>query len=109
MMTTRHFRMSPEEVMGRPSSPATDVYYAAYFLVELVTAAEPFPIDEEFAYMEAVRHGHPELPPGLPVEVTRAFDPDPIARPSLSELEAALRETERARPRRSWWSRWFGR
>lgn len=116
MMTNRHFRMSPEEVTGRPTGTASDVYFAAYFLVELITNAEPYPIDEFTTYLEAVSSGHPDVPDGLPPEVTRAFDPDPSARPTLGELAAALRGEPRrapdpaqAAPRRSWWSRWFGR
>jgi FHA domain len=116
MMTMRHFRMSPEEVMGRPTGPASDVFFAAYLLVELITNREPFPIDELTTYLEAVRNGHPDVPDDLPAEVTRAFEPDPTARPTMAELAAALRgETRRApdpaeaEPRRSWWSRLFGR
>ncbi|HEX7702355.1 MAG TPA: hypothetical protein VF403_16565, partial [Kofleriaceae bacterium] len=84
---------------------------------ELITNREPFPIDEFTTYLEAVRNGHPDVPEDLPAEVTRAFEPDPTARPTLGELAAALRgETRRApdpaaeaEPRRSWWSRLFGR
>jgi hypothetical protein len=115
MMTSRHFRMSPEEVTGRPIGPASDVYFAAYLLVELITNAEPYPIDELTTYLEAVSSGHPDVPEDLPPEVARAFDPDPSARPTLAELAAALRgettrapDPARAEPRRSWWSRWFG-
>ncbi|MEO8841922.1 MAG: serine/threonine-protein kinase [Kofleriaceae bacterium] len=115
MMTMRHFRMSPEEVMGRPTGPASDVYFAAYLLVELITNHEPYPIEEFTTYLEAVRNGHPDVPDDLPAEVTRAFEPDPSARPTLGELAAALRgepprapEASEPAPRRSWWSRWFG-
>jgi serine/threonine-protein kinase len=110
MLTSRHYRISPEEITANNIvSPATDVYFAAYFLVELITGAEPFPTGETFAYLNAVKHGHPEIPPGLPPEVTRAFDLDPTARPSAAELATALRSEPAPPRRRSWWSRLFGR
>jgi len=109
MMTSRHYRISPEEInAGHAVSTATDVYFAAYFLVELISNAEPFPTGETFAYLNAVKHGHPEVPAGLPPEVARAFDLDPTARPSMTELAEALRSTPKPPPPRSWWSRLFG-
>jgi hypothetical protein len=109
MMTSRHYRISPEEInAGHAASTATDVYFAAYFLVELVANAEPFPTGETFAYLNAVKQGHPEVPAGLPAEVTRAFDLDPTVRPSMAELAAALRREPEPPRRRSWWSRLFG-
>jgi hypothetical protein len=90
MMPVLHFRHSPEEVTSEATGPATDVFYAAYLLVELVTCDEPYPTRESFRYLQAVQTGGVELPAGLPA-IARAFDPDPAARPSIARLGTLLR------------------
>jgi hypothetical protein len=90
VMMSRHFRTSAEELMHGRAAATTDVYYAAYLLVELVTGHEPFPVHDRLAYLTAVRSGRAELPAGFPA-LSRAFDPDPAARPSFGELAALLR------------------
>jgi serine/threonine-protein kinase len=89
MMTPRHFRTSPEELAGGVATPATDVFFAAYFLVELITGREPDPSGE--AYATAIARAGADLPAGLLSLVTRALAPDPATRPSLAQLAAALR------------------
>jgi hypothetical protein len=84
-----HLRASPEELLGRGTGPATNVFYAAYLLVELVAGREPFR-GRDLDYLKAVRDGHVDLPDNLP-PIHAAFSPDPAARPLMVELAALLR------------------
>ncbi|HEY0482948.1 MAG TPA: serine/threonine-protein kinase [Kofleriaceae bacterium] len=90
MVAVRHFRRSPEEILREASGPATDVFYAAYLLAELVTGEEPYPTEDPFAYLQAVSGGQVQLPADLP-KIARAFDPDPAARPSIARFATLLR------------------
>lgn len=87
MMTARHFRRCPEDL----ATPASDAFFAAYFLVELITGREPYPTDDAMGYLTAVARGDFEVPAGLPAQVARALSPDPAARPTVGQLAAALR------------------
>jgi hypothetical protein len=91
MMTPRHFRLSPEECNGWPTGPATDVFYAAYFAVELVLGYEPYPTGELVTYMDHIVKGMVELPDLPPSVLVRAFSPEPSSRPTLAQLASALR------------------
>ena len=91
MMTPRHFRVSPEELAGDAATPATDAFFAAYFLIELITGREPYPTGDAMAYATAIARGGAEVPAGLPTLVARALAPDPAGRPSVAQLAAALR------------------
>src|SRR5258708_5820179 len=115
-MTPRHFRMAPEEISGRKAGPALDVYFAGYFLFELLAGREPFPVHDETAYLTAVRDGamSGELAP-LKVHdlVHRCLTPDVTARPTASELARALRALGGPAPRTMpppgtsrWWKFW---
>ncbi len=91
--------MSPEQAAGDEIGPATDVYSLALSLYELwagynpVVASTPAAtarrIGSELPSLADVR---PELPPALPATIDAALAPEPVDRPGLPELGAALAE-----------------
>jgi FHA domain len=95
-LSALHFRYSPEELAGKTTGPATDVFWAAYLLIELITCGEPYPTESFATYMDAVRHGQVHLPDDIP-PIARAFDPDPAARPSIARFATLLRWDARRR------------
>ncbi len=91
--------MSPEQATGDEIGPATDVYSLALSLYELwagynpVVASTPAAtarrIGSELPSLGDVR---PELPPALHATIDAALAPEPVDRPGLPELGAALAE-----------------
>ena len=95
MTAVRHFRRSPEEIVREAEGPATDVFFAAYLLVELVTGGEPFPTEDSFGYLQAVTGGKARIPASIP-QVARALLPDPAERPAMARFATQLRWAARA-------------
>ena len=90
--------MAPELAVGKPASPASDVYALAVTLYEALAGRPPY-VGED-PQLVLYQHRFEELPP-LPAEVpeslaavvTRALLKDPEARwQSAAEMAAALRE-----------------
>jgi eukaryotic-like serine/threonine-protein kinase len=104
--------LAPEQVLGRPATPASDVYAVGVVMYQLLAGRPPFTGDTS-----RVIHGHAfELPPalrslrpGLPEAVygavDAALDKDPDRRPVVADLAASLvdhgprRPPSRIRPR----------
>jgi hypothetical protein len=100
--------MSPEQALGRPAGPPSDLYSLALTLYEGLTGANP--LRGETVAATAARIGTPVEPlkdrrPDLPARLCRAVDqalaPEPARRGTLEELRDALESAlvERA-PRR---------
>lgn len=102
-MTMRHFITGPDELRGHAHGPKTEVYFLAALLFQLLAGREPYPIESEFAYLQAVRGGAripleealPDTPPALAEIIERCLDVTPAVRPDLQELAAALRGASR--------------
>lgn len=83
--------MSPEQIMGSPVGPATDVFALGGVLVFAATGNGPFGGDDATLeeILQRVRHGEPLLdavPPGLRGLLARCLVKDPGRRPSLETL-----------------------
>lgn len=88
--------ISPEQAMGRPVSPASDIYSLGVVAHEMLTGNRPF--DEGSPVATAMAHIHnapPPLPPGTPQPlagvVLACLAKDPKHRPgSAADVAAAL-------------------
>jgi serine/threonine-protein kinase len=98
--------MSPEQILGQPVSPATDVYALGVLLFLLLTASLPFTADSPIGVEELHVHAMPPRPselgasstPGLDDVVLRCLEKEPARRyPDVAELIADLRRAV-ARP-----------
>ena len=98
--------MAPEQCLGRPPGPSTDVYATAVMLYELLAGHLPFSDDGDVLAL-LYRHVHeappplaaaaPDLPEGLGFTVMRAMAKDPADRyPSAEAFGVALAETATA-------------
>jgi serine/threonine protein kinase len=95
--------MSPEQCMGRPVDPRSDIYSLGIMLFEMCTGRVPF-VGAGYADLlvrhvtepaPPVRTLNPALSPGIERIVARALEKDPAARfQSMDELLAALTRPE---------------
>ncbi|HVL54806.1 MAG TPA: protein kinase, partial [Vitreimonas sp.] len=92
---------SPEQVLGEPIGPATDIYSLGIVLHELLTGTRPWDGPSAAAVALARLHEPPppptrivtDLPPGVDALVDRALQRDPARRyPSAAAMAAAIRE-----------------
>ena len=69
--------MAPEQLSGRPASPATDVYALAEIAYEMLTGRKPFNPETNFELLELQRSGvrisPADLRPGLPTAAQAAI------------------------------------
>jgi serine/threonine-protein kinase len=92
--------ISPEQINGRPATPASDIYALAAILYESVTGSVPFPRDTEAAVLFAHISSEPPavstlrvgLPAALDAIVSAGLAKEPGDRPATATalLEAAL-------------------
>ena len=98
--------MSPEQVMGNPVSPASDVYSLAACMFVLLTRELPFRRDHPMAVLNAQLNAPPptlretlpaaDFPDSLEWVMARALEKEPELRfASMRQLDRALRLVER--------------
>lgn len=81
--------MAPEQVAGRPVTPAADVFVWGTLVVYAGTGRSPFGDGSTDALAERIVHDQPVLtglPESLRRVVERAMDKDPATRPSAQRL-----------------------
>ncbi len=95
--------MSPEQVLGQPAGPSSDIFSLGTILYELLTGKHPFAVDSPVETMHRILHETPELPsrvnPALNAEfdfvLGKALSKDPRRRqPSMSDLDVDLETLE---------------
>jgi hypothetical protein len=99
--------MSPEQAMGEPVGPPSDIFSLGSVLAYAATGEPPFGDGPPSALLYRAVHGEPDirsLPPELRPLVARCLLPDPAARPTTDEL---LRELGEATPTKGWLD-WLG-
>lgn len=86
--------LSPEQAMGSPLSPASDIYSLGLVLLECIKGTVEYPgsaVESAVARL----HRAPEIPDDLPTEWQHLLASmtalDPLERPSAADLEVALR------------------
>jgi serine/threonine-protein kinase len=91
--------LAPEQVLGMPASPRSDVYALGVVAYECLAGRRPFDGENPFEIaMKRVREAPPplgdDLPPGVVAVVDRALAADPDQRwASAADLAAAARNT----------------
>ena len=66
--------MSPEQVLGQPAGPASDVFSLGTILYELLTGRHPFAADSPVDTMHRILHDSPEPPSRVNPALTGDFD-----------------------------------
>jgi serine/threonine protein kinase len=93
--------LAPEQIEGRPTSPATDVYAVGVVLFEILAGLAPFngdsPLATALAHTTApvpdVRSLRPDVPDWLAIAIRKAMAKDPAQRyRSAPAMNAALTE-----------------
>lgn len=86
--------LSPEQAMGSPLSPASDIYSLGLVLLECIKGTVEYPgsaVESAVARL----HRAPEIPGDLPTEWQHLLASmtalEPLERPSAADLEVALR------------------
>ena len=94
--------LAPEQIEGRPTSPATDVYAVGVVLFEMLAGVAPFngdsPVATALAHTTApvpdVRSLRPDVPDWLAMAIGKAMAKDPADRfADAAEMQAALDRT----------------
>lgn len=87
--------LSPEQTMGSPLSPATDIYSLGLVLLECISQVMEYPGGAAESAVARL-HRAPAIPGDLPAgwaELIRAMTSlDPLERPTAADLETALRQ-----------------
>jgi serine/threonine protein kinase len=87
--------LSPEQAMGAPLSPATDIYSLGLVLLECVKQTVEYPGNAVESAVARI-HRAPEIPADLPAEwadLIRSMTAiEPLERPTAGDVETALRQ-----------------
>ncbi|MGW3222809.1 protein kinase domain-containing protein [Streptomyces sp. NPDC001157] len=86
--------MAPERIAGRPQGPPSDVWSLGATLCAALGGRSPFSRDTTLATLHAVLYEEPELPAAAgPLRdiLAALLEKDPSIRPTLHDLEEALR------------------
>ena len=86
--------MAPERISGRPQGPPSDVWSLGATLCAALGGRSPFSRDTTLATLHAVLYEEPALPAAagpLRDVLAALLEKDPSVRPSLPDLEEALR------------------
>ncbi|MCD9872344.1 serine/threonine-protein kinase [Streptomyces guryensis] len=86
--------MAPERISGRPQGPPSDVWSLGATLCAALGGRSPFSRDTTLATLHAVLYEEPELPAAagpLRGVLAALLEKEPSVRPSLPDLEEALR------------------
>jgi eukaryotic-like serine/threonine-protein kinase len=89
--------LAPEQVLGRPATPVSDLYALGVVAYECLSGRRPFEADNPFGTaMKRLQEPPPPLPPDVPVEVARVVGAALIAAPegrwrSAGDMAAAAR------------------
>jgi eukaryotic-like serine/threonine-protein kinase len=81
--------MSPEQALGRPLTPATDVFSLGSVLAYAATGQNPFGEGQDHVMLYRISHVDPALggvPDSLRPLVTACLAKDPAARPTANEI-----------------------
>jgi TolB-like protein/tetratricopeptide (TPR) repeat protein len=66
--------MSPEQVLGQPAGPASDLFSLGSILYELLTGRHPFAANSAVETMHRILHESPEAPSRVNRDLTADFD-----------------------------------
>ena len=96
--------MSPEQALGEPAGPPSDIYSLGALMIALATGSPPFGASNALALMRAHVDDAPRsladlrerTPPHLSDLIDRMLAKDPGLRPTASEVARALDEGELA-------------
>jgi serine/threonine protein kinase/tetratricopeptide (TPR) repeat protein len=66
--------MSPEQVLGQPAGPASDIFSTGTILYELFTGKHPFAAGSPVETMHRILHETPEVPSRVNLALTPEFD-----------------------------------
>ncbi|WP_411375817.1 serine/threonine-protein kinase [Arthrobacter sp. MPF02] len=87
--------LSPEQAMGQPLSPATDIYSLGLVLLECIKGTVEYPgsaVESAVARL----HRAPEIPDDVPQEwadlIRSMTSIEPLERPAAADIEVALRQ-----------------
>ncbi|MET1087263.1 MAG: serine/threonine-protein kinase [Arthrobacter sp.] len=87
--------LSPEQALGQPLSPASDIYSLGLVLLECIKGAVEYPggaVESAVARL----HRSPEIPEDLPKEwadlIRSMTTIEPLERPAAADIETALRQ-----------------
>ena len=87
--------LSPEQAMGAPLSPATDIYSLGLVLLECIKQTVEYPGNAVESAVARI-HRSPEIPADLPAEwadLIRSMTAiEPLERPTAADVETALRQ-----------------
>lgn len=87
--------LSPEQAMGAPLSPATDIYSLGLVLLECIKQTVEYPGNAVESAVARI-HRSPEIPADVPAEwadLIRSMTAiEPLERPTAADVETALRQ-----------------
>lgn len=90
--------MAPEQVLGKPATPATDIHAWAALVIFAASGEPPFGHGRAEALAYRVVHEAPDvaaIPASIRPVVVRALSKDPSDRPSLDEVRHSIGKDER--------------